>query len=312
MEITGLGQTEKHWDKLASDELKRDLTRKSWGGVKNVADNHNYLITGEASYYWIDYVRDKYFPGGYAGHTLSLGCGEGFIERLLKQRGFCFESITGVDLNEKCIEVARQRANEVNLAPRVDYVVKDLNMYSEPERRYNFIFFFHSLHHVRELEQILAGCRKALEANGFLMVNEFVGPSRFQWTQQQLREANALFKMLPRELRFDLTSQQVKEEITAMSVDEMIRHDESEAVRSSEIEKILKRNFDVIEEKNWGGTLINLIFDNTAGNYDPENAYHNTIADLLIHHENTLIEHGVLPSDFKFFMARPKKKWTVF
>lgn len=299
-------QTKKHWDKLASQETKRDFTRKSWGGLSQISQNHNFLITNDPDYYWIDYMREKYFPNGHAGNTLSLGCGEGFIERLFKEHDFVFDSITGVDLSDKCIEVAIRRAHEVELAPKINYIAANLNDYVLPEMAYDFIFFFHSLHHVEALEQLLEGCAKALNSGGIIMVNEFVGPSRFQWTDEQIALANDVFRLLPEELRYDLQNNNIKTEIGRFSVEEMMQHDESEAVRSAEIEDILRQNFNVVEEKNWGGTLNNLILENTAGNYDPANPYHNTIADLLVFFENHLIENDLIPSDFKFFIAKPK------
>lgn len=303
---TSTQQTKKHWDRLASDELKRDFNRKAWGGIGQVAQNHNFLTTGDPGLYWIDYMKEKYFEDGYAGHTLSLGCGEGFIERLFKERGFSFESITGIDLSEKCVEVAEKRAREVDLAQSIEYFSTDLNNYIPHPNKYNFIYFFHSLHHIKSLEKILEGCAKALLPGGIMMVNEFVGPSRFQWTEEQLNEANTIFRLLPEELRFDLSNQKIKERIKPLTIEEMIEIDESEAVRSAEIEVLLKEYFDILEEKNWGGTLTHLIFENTAGNYDPKNEYHNSIASLLVHHENILINKGILPSDFKFFMLRAK------
>ena len=300
-------QTRNHWDLLASEKSKRDFTLKSWGGIPKIAINHNYLTTNNPNYYWIDYVRDKYFENGYAGHTLSLGCGEGYIERLFKERGFTFASITGIDLSEKCIEAARDRAQRENISPSIKYLSMDLNKYKPQPQTYDFIFFFHSLHHVKSLESILQGCAEAIRPGGVLMVNEFVGPSRFQWTDQQLKAANVIFRMLPEELRYDLNQKEVKNEIKPMSIEEMISHDESEAVRSAEIDGILKRYFDILEEKNWGGTINNLIFADTAGNYDPNDKYHNAIVDLLIQHENVLIENCILPSDFKFYMAKPKE-----
>ncbi len=299
-------QTQNHWDKLASDETKRDFTRKSWGGLSQISRNHNFLITDDPDYYWIDYMRAKYFPDGHAGDTLSLGCGEGFIERLFKEHGFVFDSVTGVDLSEKCVEVAAQRAQEIELAPDINYIAANLNEYALPEQTYDFIFFFHSLHHVRALEQLLESCAKALKPGGVMMVNEFVGPSRFQWTDEQLRLANEIFRLLPEDLRYDLQNNNIKTEIKRFSVEEMIQHDESEAVRSAEIESVLRKYFNIVEEKNWGGTLNNLILENTAGDYDPVNPYHNAIADLLVHHENYLIKNNLIPSDFKFFIAKPK------
>ena len=302
---TLLEKTKSHWDKLASEESKRDFTRLSWGSLGSVQSNHNYLTTHDPDYYWIDYLRDKYFKNGNAGHTLALGCGAGFIELLFKQRGFVFESITGVDLSEKCIETAKHQALAEGIAPKINYFTADLNRYTPSPKSYNFIFFFHSLHHIHALENILSGCARALLPDGILMVNEFVGPSRFQWTDSQLKAANEVFRIIPEDLRYDLQYHVIKQEITRPSVEEMMRHDPSEAVRSADIETILKKYFVILEEKNWGGTITNLLFANTAGNYDLQNPYHKALTELVIHHENILIANNILPSDFKFYVTKP-------
>ena len=78
-------------------------------------------------------------------------------------------------------------------------------------------------------------------------------------------------------------------------------------MRSSEIERLVKARFDVVGEWNWGGTLNHLVFQNIAANFDPENVYHRSIIELLIHHENVLVRQGILPSDFKVFFATLKR-----
>ena len=139
-----------------------------------------------------------------------------------------------------------------------------------------------------------------------MMVNEFVGPSRFQWTDLQLEHADALLGLLPEELRVDLVNGGLKVENRRPTIEEMIETDPSESVRSAEIESVMADHFEILEEACWGGTINNLLFMDIAGNFDPANAHHKSIVELLIHHENALIREGVLPSDFKLFVVRPR------
>jgi hypothetical protein len=78
-------------------------------------------------------------------------------------------------------------------------------------------------------------------------------------------------------------------------------------VRSAEIEGLLKRYFNVVDEWNWGGTLNHLIFQDIAGNFDADNPYHRSIVELLIHAENLFVAERILPSDFRVFVARPRQ-----
>ncbi len=105
------------WDRQAEKDFQQDFNRRSWSGIAQIHENHIALITGERGYYWITYVRDHYFPEGKAGDTLSLGCGEGYFDRILKNCGFCFNSFTSVDLSAKSIARAKEEADKISLSP---------------------------------------------------------------------------------------------------------------------------------------------------------------------------------------------------
>jgi ubiquinone/menaquinone biosynthesis C-methylase UbiE len=301
------GKVATRWAGLASDAFVQDLERISWTGIPQIHLNHNFLMTGSREAYWIDWIRERFFPGGHAGDVLSLGCGAGHLDRIFKQHGFRFSSFTGIDISAEAIERARALADESGLAPTIRYTAADLNRIELPSRSFDFIYFFQSLHHIEALEHVLGQCQRALRPDGQLLINEFVGPSRFQWTAQQLDMASQLTALVPEELRRDLQGGGLKTQVVRPTIQHMIRHDPSEAVRSSEIEKLVRAQFDVVGEWNWGGTLNHLVFQNIAANFDQENAYHRSIIELLIHHENVLVREGILPSDFKVFFARLKR-----
>src|SRR2546430_17651583 len=76
-------QVASRWARLASQAFVKDLERVSWTGIPQVHLNHNYLITGTRNTYWVEWLRDRYFPGGLVGDALSLGCGAGHLDRIL-------------------------------------------------------------------------------------------------------------------------------------------------------------------------------------------------------------------------------------
>lgn len=301
------GQVTARWDRLADPEFVRDLERRSWTGIPQTHLNHNFQITGDRARYWVPFLRDAYFPAGEAIDVLSLGCGEGHLDRILRESGFTFRSFTGFDISPAAVARAEGLARAANLAPRIRYEAVDLNTHVFAHEQYDFIYFFQSLHHVEALEHVLDQCRIALRPGGLLMVNEFVGPSRFQWTSTQKAMATTLLRLLPDDLRVDLlhADGRLKTEVVSPTVDDMIQGDPSEAVRSGEIEAVLRASFEILESWNWGGTLNYLVFENIAGNFHADNPYHQAVIELLIEHENTLIRAGVLPSDFKVYLARP-------
>jgi ubiquinone/menaquinone biosynthesis C-methylase UbiE len=305
------GKVASQWSGLASEAFVHDLERISWTGIPQVHLNHNYLMTGSREMYWVDWMRERFFPDGEAGDVLSLGCGAGHLDRILKRHKFSFRSFTGIDISEEAIERARVLADEIGLAPTIRYSAADLNRIELPACSFDFIYFFQSLHHIEALEHILGQCQRALRPDGLLLINEFVGPSRFQWSSRQLEIANQITALLPEDLRRDLQSGGLKTEVARPSVQHMVRHDPSEAVRSGEIEGLVKARFAVVGEWNWGGTLNHLVFQNIAANFDSENVYHRSIIEFLIHHENVLIREGLLRSDFKVFLVRLMPLTTV-
>ncbi len=295
------------WDHLASEAHVRSLEQLSWTGLPAVHRNHNLLMTGDADRYWVEWLRTTYFPEAQAGDVLSLGCGSGHLDRILGQCGFRIDSLTGFDISPESTARAQELADQMGLAPRVRYAAVDLNHHVLESERYDFIHFFQALHHIEALEHVLTQCQRALRPDGVLLVNEFVGPSRFQWTPLQVDLANRQLATLPNELRVDLATGLVKPRVERPTVAEMVAADPSEAVRSAEIETELKARFDVVGEWNWGGTLNHLVFQRIAGNFDPADAGHNGHVDRCIAHENALIGDGVLPSDFKVFVARRRR-----
>ena len=96
------------------------------------------------------------------------------------------------------------------------------------------------------------------------------------------------------------------ERMTRPDVDDMIRLDPSEAVRSGELYALLKANFTLVEDLALGGTLLNLVFyGDVVNNFDPDNESHNRIIREAFALERRLIDNGALGSDFRLIVARP-------
>lgn len=292
------------WDQVASGGLKEFLTNRTWSAIPQTGTNQNRLITGSSSCSWKDYFKDTYFPDGRSITALSMGCGDGSFERELKERGLNFKSLTGIDISDACIEKAAFDARAVGLADEVNYFVADLNQVKLPENKFDLIFFFHSLHHVANLEYVLKTCRSALKDDGVFMANEYVGASRFQWTDGQIGYANEILNELPSELKFDHLLNKQKDCVVRINVEDLIAGDPSEAVRSGDIDALIKSIFTVVEEKNCGGTVTYLVFDGIASNFKPDHPEHSAIINAIIDKENALLDQNRIKSDFKFYVAR--------
>src|SRR4029453_13057399 len=105
----------------------------------------------------------------------------------------------------------------------------------EPDS-YDVVFGVSSIHHVERLEHVFEQVRRALRPGGYFYLDEYIGPSRFQWTDDQLRLMNEQLELLPPQLRRDVREPgKLKQRVERRTLQFMKESDPSEAVRSSEI-----------------------------------------------------------------------------
>ena len=86
----------------------------------------------------------------------------------------------------------------------------------------------------------------------------------------------------------------------------VIAIDPSEAVRSAEIMPVLETMFDVIEYRPLGGTILQFLLANIAGNFQDDMG--KQLLEVLLHLEDTLMACGDIPSDFAYIVARPRAR----
>ncbi len=109
--------------------------------------------------------------GDLAGKSvMDVACGEGFYTRLLRQMGAA--RVTGVDLSEKMIELARQQETRHNLG--IDYLVADARQLDAADP-YDLVVAAYLLNYAEDrttLEAMCQGIARCLKPGGrFVTVN---------------------------------------------------------------------------------------------------------------------------------------------
>lgn len=109
--------------------------------------------------------------GSPAGHSvLDMACGEGFYTRMVRQEGAAH--VTGVDLSEGMIELARQQERVHRQG--IEYLVGDARHLNVP-REYDLVIAAYLLNYApdrRELEAMCQGIARCLKQGGrFVTVN---------------------------------------------------------------------------------------------------------------------------------------------
>ncbi len=291
-----------YWNFLISKKKMRGRNKVDWSGLRLMHEHFDYVVTGNGSYPYLKYFWDKYLKGKKP-IIASLGCGNGHLERSLVSMNCHFSKIDGFEINPSLVEFANREAARNNIA-EVKYYEANLNALKLPEK-YDLIIFFHSLHHVENLESCLDVVFHSLADDGLVLIVDYLGPNRFQWTDVQLAYAQELLDILPERLKVYISAPSgfvIKKTIDKPTIEEVSGGDPSEAIRSSDIIGALRPNFHIIEYKPLGGTILNLLFQKIAGNFNERDAVETSLIKSFQKFEETLIKNSVIPSDFAFIV----------
>jgi ubiquinone/menaquinone biosynthesis C-methylase UbiE len=254
---------------------------------------------------WVDWIREKYIPGPLE-YGLSLGCGDGTLERYVVSNNIC-KKVDALDNSANSIKIAKQSSSNLKLDPYINYEQKDINRLTLEKDKYNIVFIGAAAHHFENLEHIFKELQKGLKNNGIITINEFIGPNQFQWSEKQLKVINDLLDLLPEDLKIDRTTGKRKATVVCPTIEAMNNLDPSEGIRSSDIIPILSRNFRITDRIDYGGTILHLLLYGIIDNFDRTNEKDVCILKMLEHYEDTLISEKILSSDFSIIVARNEK-----
>lgn len=234
--------------------------------IPEIHNRWNAKCTDCPSTEYEDYVVSKFLADSKGLRMLSVGCGTGSRERKFGKYSN-FELIEGIDMAEKQIEEARQHASDLKLS-NVKYIVGDFEKQNFNPSSYDVILFNSSLHHFKNIDTLLqTKIRPLLKNGGFLVIFEYVGPNRLQWTNSQLEFANKLLKDLPSKYKVRFKSKLIKHRIYRPGLLRMLAVDPSEAIDSESIIPSIHTYFQAIEEKKIGGNISHILFKDIAHNF---------------------------------------------
>lgn len=246
------------------------------------------------------------------GRWLSLGCGSAGQEIFAAKMGL-FASLVALDASPASLEQARQAAAAQGVA-NIEFGSVDLSRLRLSSRAYDVVLMNMSLHHVKGLGNVLGQVYRSLRPEGLFLINEFVGPRQFQFTDIQLSIVRELLAAMPPRWRMDSATGVVKSEYVRLPVEHWNVADPSEAIRSDRIVPEIEKRFETVERIDYGGTILNLLLEHIVHNFDPADEKDVAVIRLLGTFEEALIRSGVIPSDFTVMAAkkRPFRFWNRF
>ena len=271
----------------------------------DIVTRHIYrLISGGSEEHWLPWFFNHYLEDGVVfERSLSVCCGDGAHELGLanaRKVGF----IRGFDLSEGAIAQAKATFEKAAI-PKGSYAfeVADANNL-QMEDRFDLILSTGALHHVTNLEGLLSKLGSMLRTTGYFVVLEYVGPNRFQWTDNQLSVINGILRQLdPRYLK-----ENTRIELSRPSTGDMMKIDPSEAVRSEDILRLLPEFFAIEYLRNFNGTVMHQLYPLLDGRLTNTNAPDfDSLVRMILLMEDLLIRGNFLSSDFVFAICRNKK-----
>ena len=260
-------------------------THKSWMEHPAVQRYINAAYSGSPDVGKFDNLKDL-LGGRTFRRGLSIGCGSGGLERTVLQLGLC-ETIDAFDGSEESLRIAGAEARKAGLAGRVRYSLGNFNEPDLPAGTYDIVFVHQALHHVAKLEKLYRAILHTLQPDGLLFLDEYIGPSRHDWTDDNFAAHRRLYDSLPAHIR--------REPLLPMPI---AVDDPSEAIRSSEIVPELLVGFTIVRRVDYGGTVLAPLYPFI----EPDDA----IIDSLIETERQWLQRGAAPY-YTTIVARPKR-----
>ena len=147
--------------------------------------------------------------------------------------------------------------------------------------------------------------QRALTPRGLFILEEFVGPTQFQWTDEQINLVKSLMSLTPERLR-RLRWDAVKFMEGRPTVEDVVAASPFESIRSSEIFPLFQEYFEVVAVRLLGGTIQHLLYNGIVHNFlpDDDEALRNLRAVWEV--EDALVDSKMLPSDFMLLIGRRK------
>ncbi len=161
-----------HLERIPEPEVMDDLD-----GVEaySAAASQAYLERIDRTF-----VEHALSLGVAEGHALDIGTGPGVIPIMLAARVPGLR-LTGVDLSEPMLQMAREAAQEAGVADRLDFRVGDGKSLPLSERSFDLVLCNSLLHHLPDPLALLNEISRLVRPGGAILLRDLRRPSRLEF-----------------------------------------------------------------------------------------------------------------------------------
>jgi glycosyltransferase involved in cell wall biosynthesis/SAM-dependent methyltransferase len=300
---------------LYKDKIKK--TKKTWNDfhIHSAASQKRYwwdspvilehcqrLVTGDPKTNFYQFLKNEFVPQ-LLDNGLSICSGSGEFERGVLDYGIC-RAVDTYEIAEERVHEGRRIAREKNY--QIHFCVDDVNKAVFKHNHYDIFFSWAALHHIENLEGVCENVRMALKDGGLVVVQEFIGPNQFQWTDKQLDIMKKILGILPESLRIRPQTGELITNIERYSVAYMNAVDPSEAIRSGDIIPLLEQFFTIKTIRYFGGPLYNPLLGEIIGNFNAADEKDAALIRMVLLMEELLVEEGILDNNYAVIVAEKK------
>jgi SAM-dependent methyltransferase len=235
---------------------------------------------------------------------LVVGRESEWLEKdLLRRNVFERCDVVGSPVQPK---VASLSAHPENAFARIRYFDADLNSIRLPRAMYDAVWCDVTLCRVPCLEHLVVQIAQSLQPEGFLFAYEYVGADRLAIGPAQRSAVRAAFSLIPARYRHaPETPEKVLKE-SALPAPGGVPESASLPIASSRVLRVLRDHLDLTQCRAVGGTLLQFVLQDIAGNFQPDDRIAVAVLEMLFAIEDALIDSGELESDFMLIAAKAK------
>lgn len=285
--------SEKNRTKSSFNET--DIQAANWWIVPMVKRRWNFLITGYENTTYEQMLSQSYIT---KEERLMLSIGSGVCSHELELARLNPNlQIVCLDISDHLLCKASKIAEDEGLK-NISFQVQDIYAYSFPEKHFDFVFFHSSMHHFKNLKVFIYKIQSTLKEQGRVIINEYVGPNRLQYSDRQLKGINDCIQLIPKEYRKIYKTELTKSRYYGSGVLRMIIADPSECVESESILPLMHQVFEPVLERGFGGNVLMPALKHIAHHFvDPDVEGLKVLEAIFAFEDQYLREHS---SDFVF------------
>jgi SAM-dependent methyltransferase len=202
-------------------------------------------------------------------------------------------------VSERAVEAARRMVEQRGLT-NVEVTAGDPAALELEAGAYSVVTGQYSFHYVQELERFWGACHTAMHPGGVVLAQEYVGPSRLQWSATQIEAADrALAELVPAEHKTHHRT------VGPDLAEEWLRAEPTLAARSDELRPTCEAaGFEIIVDMGAACGLLHPVLLGQIDTFDPASWEHNRILSALFKEEERLMAEGAFGHAFAMFIAR--------